>query len=103
MLDEVNLIDGVKVLSTVSRGTFTGLCYAAWQSEGKNFDEFYRDFSDYLKQTNAIDKALDDLYTTPSPSGSTDLSLIRSAAKSYQDCLLGKRTFRQLAEIASTN
>ena len=82
MLDELNLLDDVKLLSTVSGGTFTGLCYATWQSEGKTFAEFYKDFSDYLKQTNAIDKALDDLYTTPSPSGSTDLSLIRSAAKS---------------------
>ena len=98
MLDELDLLDDVKLLSTVSGGTFTGLCYAAWQSEGKTFAEFYKDFSDYLKNTNAIDKALDDLYTTPSPSGSTDLSLIRSAAKSYQDCLLGQRTFRQLMD-----
>jgi predicted acylesterase/phospholipase RssA len=103
MLDELNLLDDVKLLSTVSGGTFTGLCYAAWQSEGKTFAEFYADFSKYLKTTNAIDKALDDLYTTPSPSGSTDLSLIRSAAKSYQECLLGKRTFRQLMEIAGEN
>ncbi len=100
MLDELNLLDDVKLLSTVSGGTFTGLLYATWQSEGKTFDEFYRDFSNYLKTTNAIDKALDDLYTTPSPSGSTDLSLIRSAAKSYADSLLGERTFRQLMKIA---
>lgn len=101
MLNELNLLNAVKLLSTVSGGTFTGLTYATWQSEGKNFDEFYNDFSNYLKSTNAIDKALDDLYTTPSPSGSTDLSLIRSAAKSYQDSLFGKRTFRQLMEIAA--
>ncbi|HVE56513.1 MAG TPA: patatin-like phospholipase family protein [Pyrinomonadaceae bacterium] len=101
MLDELNLLGDVKLLSTVSGGTFTGLTYATWQSEGKSFDEFYRDFSNYLRTTNAIDKALDDLYTTPSPSGSTDLSLIRAAAKSYQDCLLGKRKFKQLLEIAA--
>ena len=100
MLDELELLDDVKLLSTVSGGTFTGLTYAVWQSEGKSFAEFYKDFSGYLKGTNAIDKALDELYRTPSPSGSTDLSLIRSAAKSYQDDLLGKRTFRQLLEIA---
>lgn len=101
MLDELDLLDDVKLLSTVSGGTFTGLTYATWQSEGKKFDEFYNDFSHYLKTTNAIDKALDELYTTPSPSGSTDLSLIRSAAKSYSDCLLGKRTFKQLMAIAA--
>jgi predicted acylesterase/phospholipase RssA len=101
MLNELDLLSAVKLLSTVSGGTFTGLTYAVWQSEGKTFDEFYADFSNYLRTTNAIDKALDDLYTTPSPSGSTDLSLIRSAAKSYQDCLLGKRNFKQLMEIAA--
>ena len=103
MLNELDLLGDVKLLSTVSGGTFTGLTYATWQSEGKTFDEFYEDFSNYLRTTNAIDKALDDLYTTPSPSGSTDLSLIRSAAKSYQDCLLGKRKFKQLLEIAIDN
>ncbi len=103
MLDELNLLDDVKLLSTVSGGTFTGLTYATWQSEGKSFNEFYKDFSDYLKTTNAIDKALNYLYTTPSPSGSTDLSLIRSAAKSYGDCLLGERTFKQLMEVATEN
>ncbi|MCD9186132.1 MAG: patatin-like phospholipase family protein [Pyrinomonadaceae bacterium] len=101
MLDELNLLKDVKLLSTVSGGTFTGLTYATWQSEGKTFAEFYKDFSSYLKTTNAIDKALDELYTTPSPSGSTDLSLIRSAAKSYADCLVGKRTFKQLLEVAA--
>lgn len=100
MLDELNLLNDVKLLSTVSGGTFTGLTYAVWQSEEKTFGAFYEDFSSFLKKTNAIDKALDDLYDTPSPSGSTDLSLIRSAAKSYSDFLLGKRTFRQLMEIA---
>ncbi|MGC2238047.1 MAG: patatin-like phospholipase family protein [Pyrinomonadaceae bacterium] len=100
LLDELNLLDDVKLLSTVSGGTFTGLTYAVWQSEGKTFTQFYEDFGNFLKTTNAIDKALNDLYTTPSPSGSTDLSLIRSAAKSYSDFLLGKRTFSQLMAIA---
>lgn len=102
MLDEINLLNDVKLLSTVSGGTFTGLTYAVWQSEGKDFGAFYESFANFLKNTNAIDKALDDLYDTPSPSGSTDLSLIRSAAKSYADCFLGERTFRQLMEIART-
>lgn len=101
MLEELNLLTDVKLLSTVSGGTFTGLSYAVSQSEGKTFDEFYDNFSNFLKNTNAIDNALNDLYNTPSPSGSTDLSLIRSAAKSYSVCLLGDRTFQQLMEITN--
>jgi predicted acylesterase/phospholipase RssA len=100
MLDELNLLTDVKLLSTVSGGTFTGLTYAVSQSEGKSFAEFYQNFSNFLKNTNAVDNALNDLYNTPSPSGSTDLSLIRSAAKSYSNCLLGDRTFRQLMQNA---
>jgi predicted acylesterase/phospholipase RssA len=101
MLDELDLLKDVKLLSTVSGGTFTGLSYAVWQSEGKTFGVFYEDFSKFLKETNAIDNALKDLYNTPSPSGSPDLSLIRSAAESYSKCLFGERRFKQLIDVAS--
>ena len=102
MLDELGLLDDVKLLSTVSGGTFTGLTYAVWQTEGKTFGAFYEDFGNFLKTTNAIDQALKDLYDTPSPSGSTDLSLIRSAARTYSgENFLGARTFKQLQEAAS--
>jgi predicted acylesterase/phospholipase RssA len=101
MLDELDLLKDVKLLSTVSGGTFTGLTYAVWQSEGKTFGAFFEDFRNFLINTNCIDNALRDLYKTVSPSGTTDLSLIRSAAKSYSQSLLGERTFQQLIEIAS--
>jgi predicted acylesterase/phospholipase RssA len=100
MLDELGLLDDVRLLSTVSGGTFTGVGYAVSQSEGQTFGAFYQYFSNFLKSTNCIDNALKDLYGTPSPSGSTDLSLIRSAAKSYSECLFGARTFGQLQKIA---
>jgi predicted acylesterase/phospholipase RssA len=103
MLDELDLLKDVKLLSTVSGGTFTGVSYAVWQTEGKTFGAFFEDFSHFLKNTNCIDNALKDLYDTPSPSGSTDLSLIRSAAKSYGDCLFGNRTFKQLQDAASAD
>jgi predicted acylesterase/phospholipase RssA len=100
MLDELHLLDDVKLLSTVSGGTFTGLNYALSQVENKTFGEFYDDFGDFLKRTNVIIKALRDLYNTPSPSGSTDVSLIRSAAHVYSGRdFLGEKTFGQLTEI----
>ncbi len=37
MLDELDLLNDVKLLSTVSGGTFTGLTYSVWQSEKKTF------------------------------------------------------------------
>ncbi|HEY0427312.1 MAG TPA: patatin-like phospholipase family protein [Pyrinomonadaceae bacterium] len=103
LLDELDLLADVKLLSTVSGGTFTGVSYAVSQSEGTTFGAFYERFSTFLKNTNCIDNALKDLYDTPSPSGSTDLSLIRSAAKSYSACLFGTRTFKQLLDIAGAD
>ncbi|HLM00303.1 MAG TPA: patatin-like phospholipase family protein [Pyrinomonadaceae bacterium] len=101
MLDELDLRRDVKLFSTVSGGSFTGMTYAAWLGEGKTYGRFYGDFYNFLEKTNCIDKALDDLYDTPSPSGSTDLSLIRSAAKSYADSLFKDRTFKELQENAA--
>lgn len=98
MLDEIDLLKDVKLFSTVSGGSFTGMTYAAWRCEGKTYGQFYDDFYNFLDKTNCIDKALDDLYDTPSPSGSTDLSLIRSAAKAYADLLFKDRTFKKLQE-----
>lgn len=96
MLDELGLLDDVKLLSTVSGGTFTGVMYAAWLSEKKSYNEFYGDLYEFLKVTNCVELALDNLYTTPSPSGSKDLSLIRSAAKVYNDKLFKGRKFEPL-------
>jgi len=98
MLDELGLLKDVKLFSTVSGGSFTGVCYAAWLSEGKKYGEFYDDFYRFLKETNCIDLALDDLYNTPSPSGSDDISLIRSAAHVYNDKLFKGRTFKLLID-----
>ncbi|MDQ3801707.1 MAG: patatin-like phospholipase family protein [Acidobacteriota bacterium] len=99
MLDELDLLRDVKLFSTVSGGTFTGMTYAAWLSENKTYGQFYDDFHQFLSDTNCVNKALNGLYTTPSPSGSTDLSLIRSAASVYSRGLFHDRTFKQLREI----
>jgi len=98
MLDELGLLQDVKLFSTVSGGSFTGVTYAAWLSEGKTYAEFYEDLYNFLKNTNCIDLALDDLYKTPSPSGFGDLSLIRSAARVYNDKLFKGRTFKPVID-----
>ncbi len=103
MLDELDLLKDVKLFSTVSGGTFTGVTYAAWLSEGKSYRTFYDDFYNFLLTTNCIDKALGDLYRTPSPSGSKDLSLIRSAAKVYNDTLFKGRKFAPLMGLVGND
>jgi predicted acylesterase/phospholipase RssA len=100
MLDELGLLNEVKLFSTVSGGTFTGVTYAAWMSEGKTYGQFYSDFYTFLKDTNCVDLALDQIYRTPSPSGAKDVSLIRSAAKVYNDRLFKDRKFEPLMGMA---
>jgi len=98
MLDELGLLPCVKRLSTVSGGTIIGMQYALSVSEGKSFKTFYEDFYAFLKDNNVVQQALDQLYTTPSPSGLNDLSLIRAAAQVYADTLFDNRKFEQFLD-----
>jgi predicted acylesterase/phospholipase RssA len=94
MLEQLGLLDSVKVLSTVSGGTFTGVSYATSIALGKSYAEFYADLYKFIKKTNCIDLALERLYSTPSPSGRDDPSLIRAAANVYEERLFGGRDLR---------
>lgn len=103
MLDELELLQDVKLLSTVSGGTFTGVAYALAESRNQPFKDFYDEFGKFLLETNAIDNSLDDLYRTPAPPYASDLSLIRSAAWSYSKCYFGERRFEELRGTVSAN
>jgi len=103
MLNELSLLKDVKLLSTVSGGTFAGVAYAVSQSEEQEFDKFFERFSSFLLNTNAIENALKALCATPSPSGAKGVSLIRSAAASYSATLFGDQTFKQLLNITKPN
>ncbi len=61
MLNELKLLESIKVLSTVSGGTITGASYALAICEKNGFDKFSADFREYLKSTNVIAAALDKL------------------------------------------
>jgi predicted acylesterase/phospholipase RssA len=94
MLDQLGLLENVKLLSTVSGGTFTGVSYANALALGKSYAEFYSDLYDFLKNTNCVELALARLYKTPSPSERDDPSLIRAAADVYEERLFGGRDLR---------
>ena len=95
MLHRLGLLSSVHVLSTVSGGTLTGLKYALSAAEGVSFEDFYREFFDFLTDTNVIGKGLANL-TPPrsSPFAGQMPSLIRSAAQVYTSPkMLGDKTF----------
>jgi predicted acylesterase/phospholipase RssA len=96
-LERVELLEGVVGLSTVSGGTIVGMAWVVSQVDGKPFNEFYQEFSSYLKQTNVIALALEGL-TNDRDHGSTAwASLIHSASDVYaRPELLGGRRFSEV-------
>ena len=95
MLYRLNLLQSVRVLSTVSGGTLTGLKFALSVAEGATFEEFYHGFYDFLTETNVIAEGLGGLKPpSNSPFAGQMPSLIRSAAQVYASPkMLGNKTF----------
>lgn len=90
MLQRLGLLGSVRVLSTVSGGTYTGMKYALSLAEGVPFEKFYTDFRDFLVNNNVIGDALGGLQDRPgTPFEGQMPSLIRGAAK----CLASPEMF----------
>ena len=84
MLQRLGLLESVRVLSTVSGGTFTGMKYALSVVEGVPFEKFYTDFRDFLVNNNVIGDALGGLQDRPgTPFEGQMPSLIRGAARVF--------------------
>lgn len=60
-LDRRGLRPSVRRLSTVSGGTFTGIAYALALSRRQTFLEYFKSFYEFLRATNLLRRALDDL------------------------------------------
>ena len=101
MLELAGLIGDVKLMSTASGGTFTGLTYALSVADNVPYEDYFGRFNAFLRDVNCLELALKQLYKTPSPSGQKDLSLIRSAAELYDQKLFDRpgRTFASLQNI----
>ncbi len=86
MLNELGLLDNVKLLSTVSGGTFTGMSYAMWRVDQPNlaeFDKFYKEFYCFMVDNNIIAKALKLPTNEREHNSPKAVSLIRAAADIY--------------------
>src|SRR5215217_7183468 len=79
LLDRLELLEKVTLLSTVSGGTITGALYAVSNGAGHSYESFYNRAYKFLRETNVIQGALGEM-------GSSEderLSLIRAAARVY--------------------
>ncbi|MDX6576891.1 MAG: hypothetical protein QOE96_2844 [Blastocatellia bacterium] len=101
LLQRLDLLKDVRVLSTVSGGTFTGMLYAATMVENDPFEVFYDKLYVFLRDTHVIRLALNDLSQNNSGDKSMP-SLIRSAAQVYANKkMLGARTLGPLMDDAA--
>lgn len=100
MLELLGLLDEVKLMSTVSGGTFTGVTYALSVADGKSYGTYYNEFFAFLKTTNCVRFALDELYSPTAAAGRNDVSLIRAAADVYDTRLFDKRG-RKFSDLQS--
>jgi predicted acylesterase/phospholipase RssA len=95
MLRELNLLDKVKMISTVSGGTIVGAFFALNRIEQTSYDDYYKNFYKFLRNVNAVDDALLNLYEE---SGSRSLSIIRAAAEVYNTHLFHDKLFAKAVE-----
>ena len=95
MLERLELLDKVNVLSTVSGGTITGAAYACAIAENTPFPEFSARLYNFLRSTNVITAALDVLPASTKINQTDAMpSLIRAAASIYSSPeFLGDKTF----------
>lgn len=101
-LDELNLLENVTLLSTVSGGTITGMLYAVNNGAGLSYESFYKRAYEFLHQVNVIQMALGGLHAEAGGS----LSLIRAAAQVYAAHLFEgfeDPTFGQLLDAPHTH
>jgi len=97
LLYRLELLQDVRVLSTVSGGTFTGMMYAVNATEGGAFEAFYDKLYSFLARTNVIKDALEGLCRNDGGAQQSMPSLIKSAAQVYaSEAMLDDRRFGQL-------
>ena len=94
------LLANVKMLSTVSGGTITGIVYALLSQQGKTFDEIYDFMLDRLKKLDLLKLAIEKL--NPDAQWNNPhkrKNLINAFAELYDEHFTGRATFSELDEM----
>jgi predicted acylesterase/phospholipase RssA len=92
-----SLLEEVKIISTISGGTFTGAMYALRLAQGKTFEDCFTDLYAFLENDRLVDLALHKLSNPGSwtnPHKSKDM--INAFSEVYNEVIFGKATFADL-------
>jgi hypothetical protein len=90
MLDELNLLNNVQMLSTASGGTIMAIPYALSKIKEQSFVNFFDTLRLFLEEVNVVKEALDRSCKILDKNKNADISLIQIAAEIYQEKLFGR-------------
>ncbi|HEV2705418.1 MAG TPA: patatin-like phospholipase family protein [Pyrinomonadaceae bacterium] len=96
LLNELRLLKGVTLLSTVSGGTITGAKYVLDELSGTDYETFRVQMRDFLRDVDVVRESTNNLYNEAGALQGRALSLIRTAAQVYADKLVGDTRFSKI-------
>ncbi len=82
-LYNVSLLQRVRILSTVSAGTFVGLKYAACLKKGETFEDCYKSTLEFMTKTDLVEDALQHMSEDKNWNAVRQRSLINAFASIY--------------------
>jgi hypothetical protein len=84
---DTTLLEKVRVISTVSGGTFTGVCYASALANGQTLDDCYKKLYRFMSEVDLIEEGLQSLSDFAHWNSPKTRSLINAFSKVYFDKL----------------
>jgi hypothetical protein len=82
-MNDVSLLERIRILSSVSGGTFLGVKYAATLKKGGSFEECYKSLVDFMTKKDLVEDALQYLAEDKNWTNGRQRSLINSFAAIY--------------------
>lgn len=82
-LFNISLLERIRVISTVSAGTFAGLKYASTLKKGGTFEDFYKSLLDFMTKTDLVEEALEHLAGDENWHSTRKRSLINAFSSIY--------------------
>ncbi len=97
MLRRLNLLNNVQILSSVSGGSMLGIGYSLTQHLGRDFQDFFDDFYQFLPEVNIMEQLLNRMSAHKPPAPSGKRNMITAMANVYDE-LFFKRFYPEYAK-----
>lgn len=85
MLERLNLLTNVQILSSVSGGSMLGIGYSLTQHLGRDFQNFFDDFYQFLPEVNIMEQLLKRMSARKPPAPSGQRNMITAMANVYDE------------------